>query len=220
MTEIVPGTVQAVWSWLSHKQYSGWAETYNGTLERLSYMTPTRVAAVLAEQFCAESRLLELGAGTGLVGAALEEMGSPLQLTGTDLCREMLDQIQSPVYRERFVMDASRPLPLPPQSYDGVVSAGLLEYIVDPGMLLDNILEVLAPGGKVLLTYAPAEYQAVEQIELEMILLRHHPQAIAAHLAAHGLFPIYEEAVEAYWNRGIQIMHNLVVAARAAEQEG
>jgi len=217
--EIVPNTVQAVWSWLSHKQYAGWADTYDGTLERLYYMTPTRVAAVLTEQFSPEARLLELGAGTGLVGAALEALESPLRLTGTDLCRPMLEQIKSGAYKETFVMDASRPLPFPPDSFDGVLSAGLLEYIVDPGMLLDNVLGVLAPGGKVLMTYAPAEHQAVEQIELEMILLRHHPQSIAWHLANHGLTPVYEESVEAYWNRGVQIIHNLVVATRS-EQEG
>lgn len=214
-----PGVLQGLWSRLSHEQYASWAVKYDDELTKLQYATPARVAALLVEHCLPGSRLLELGAGTGFVGAALEALDSPLRLVATDLSPQMLELLASPVYTEKLVLDASQPLPFPPGSFDGVICAGLLEYIIEPGMVLANVRAVLRPGGKLLLTYAPAEYRAVEQLATDMILVSHHPEAIAWHLAAHGLSPIYQEVVPAYWNRGVQIIHHLVVAAAEANLE-
>ncbi len=214
-----PGVLQGLWSRLSREQYASWAVKYDGELTKLRYATPARVAALLVEHFAPGARLLELGAGTGFVGAALEGLGSSLRLTATDLSPQMLDLLTSPVYTERLELDASQPLPFPPGSFDGVICAGLLEYIIEPGMVLANVRAVLRPGGKLLLTYAPAQYRAVEQLATDMILICHHPEAIAWHLASHGLTPIHQEVVPAYWNRGVQIIHHLVVVTAEANPE-
>ena len=212
--EIQPATVQSVWSLASHNQYQNWASYYNETLAALGYSTPERVAALAHAQFVATDRLLELGAGTGLVGEALERLGSPLRLFGADLSLAMLMQMTCQVYQYRQVVDASKPYPYAPDSFDGVLCAGLLEYLVEPGLLFANVVAVLAPGGRLLFSYAPAEHQALEQVEVTSLLLRHHPEVIAAQLAAHGLRVVQEESIAAYWNRGEQIHHRLLVVER------
>ena len=72
--------------------YERWAKDYDRDLVQVfGRDAPRRSAEVLARHVRKEARILDAGAGTGLVGLALAQLGYN-QLTAMDLSRAMLDE--------------------------------------------------------------------------------------------------------------------------------
>ena len=100
-------------------------------------------------------RILELGAGTGLLGAMVAERFPRSRVTLVDLSVEMLRVARRRLSREpgRFEfrnMDyARKPLPGGPRRYDLVVSALSIHHLThgDKRELFEKVYEVLAGGG-------------------------------------------------------------------------
>ena len=54
-------------------QYAHWAAQYDEDLvDALGYSGPSRAADVIADEVPVDSRILDIGTGTGLVGAGVE----------------------------------------------------------------------------------------------------------------------------------------------------
>lgn len=105
--------------------YRDWAETYDtGFAAEHGYDVPR----VLAEVFRREGGhgpVLDIGAGTGLVGEAL----GPMDVDAIDISPEMLAVAgEKGLYRERIVADLTGPLDLPDAIYTGLVSAGTFTH--------------------------------------------------------------------------------------------
>jgi tRNA (cmo5U34)-methyltransferase len=100
-------------------------------------------------------RVLELGAGTGLLGAMVAERFPRSRVTLVDLSVELLRVARRRLSREpgRFEfrnMDyARKPLPGGPRRYDLVVSALSIHHLThgDKRELFEKVYEVLAGGG-------------------------------------------------------------------------
>ena len=59
------------------ERYDAWAKDYDTDLEAgLGYTDPTIVSAYVAKHVANDSRVLDAGVGTGLVGVALAEFGT------------------------------------------------------------------------------------------------------------------------------------------------
>jgi SAM-dependent methyltransferase len=90
--------------------------------------------------------VLDVGAGTGLVGAALRALGFTGQIDGVDISPQMLDQArEKQVYRDLIEADITRPLPLP-GGYTGVVSSGTFTHGHVGPEAFGPMLAVAAPG--------------------------------------------------------------------------
>ena len=105
--------------------YRGWAETYDTDFaESHGYVVPQQIAA-LFHQEGGQGPVLDIGAGTGLVGAALGE----LDVDGIDISQEMLDVAGAKgLYRNRICADLTGPLDIPDQAYSGFTSAGTFTH--------------------------------------------------------------------------------------------
>jgi SAM-dependent methyltransferase len=99
-------------------------------------------------------RVLDLGCGTGELARRLADAG--LQVTGCDISPNMLqhaaarDGAGCPAWI-RLAPDW-RSLPFKPATFDLVVAASVLEYVIEPGTVLRECARVLRPGGVVLYT--------------------------------------------------------------------
>ena len=108
----------------SRRLYAGWAETYDAEFaEATGYRLPEAVAAAFAGLGGA-GPVLDVGAGTGLVGERLALRGvGPID--GTDISPEMLNAAAAKgCYRQLIEGDVTAGLPVPDGAYAGVVSAG------------------------------------------------------------------------------------------------
>ncbi len=127
--------------------YAAWAESYDADFAAgMDYRLPAEVARAYVEAGGA-GPVLDVGAGTGLVGAALGGLGFAGAIDGMDLSPEMLDRAaRLGVYRDLFAADATQPL-AGRGPWAGVVSAGTFTH----GHLGHGALAILAraaPAGR------------------------------------------------------------------------
>jgi SAM-dependent methyltransferase len=129
----------------SLRLYRDWAESYDaGFAAEMDYRLPAHVAGAFVAAGGA-GPVLDVGAGTGLVGAALRGLGWAGKIDGIDLSPQMLDRArEKQVYRDLVEADVTRPLPLP-GGYNGVVSSGTFTHGHVGPEALGPMLAVAAP---------------------------------------------------------------------------
>ena len=124
--------------------YAKWAETYDSTFcDAQSYMLPREVVRAFVEAGGA-GPVLDVGAGTGLVGEGLAASGV-FPVDAVDLSKEMLDVAAAKgIYRDQIVADVTEPLSL--RNYSGIVSAGTftLGHVGPEGVR--PLLDIAEPG--------------------------------------------------------------------------
>ncbi|MEM8579376.1 MAG: class I SAM-dependent methyltransferase [Pseudomonadota bacterium] len=138
--------------------YARWAGTYDSDFVAANDYI---LHLVVAEAFAAigTGPVLDIGAGTGLCGAALAALGvGPVD--GTDISPEMLDQAATRgTYRDLFAGDILAGLGGPAGRYNGIVSSGTFTHGHVGPEALDEVLRLLAPGGVAVLSVNAAHFE-------------------------------------------------------------
>jgi len=134
-------------------EYDRIASAYDKELvDGMSYRSPAAVVAVARRLLPADARILDAGAGTGLLGVALAKAGFT-QLDGVDLSPGMLAQAaRKHVYADLREGRLGDDLEYETGTYDGVVSAGVLTTGHAPAASLDELVRITRPGGHVIFT--------------------------------------------------------------------
>ncbi|MEM7524641.1 MAG: methyltransferase domain-containing protein [Pseudomonadota bacterium] len=127
----------------NRRLYADWADSYDEDLRRdYDYVYPEAIAALFEERGGA-GPILDIGCGTGLVGAALRT--GPVD--GIDLSPEMLAiAAEKNVYRALAEADLTATLPLATGAYSGLISAGVFTIGAVGADALTELVRVAAPG--------------------------------------------------------------------------
>lgn len=132
--------------------YDDWAADYDGDLALAGYVAPNMAADVVARHVPRQEPVLDAGAGTGLVGMALRQLGYGA-LTALDVSAGMLQRARATgAYQEHLHADLGEPLDLPSDHFGGVISVGVFTYGHAPASCLDELVRVTRPGGHVVFT--------------------------------------------------------------------
>ena len=144
------------------ERYDGWADSYDNELEEgYGWQIPKIMAQELSKFTPVTGRVLDAGAGTGLVGQYLGSLGYT-DLVAMDISNEMLNKAREKgVYSEFYRMDMSKTLDFPDDSFDAVVCAGVLTYSHAPAKSLYELARVTKPGGHVLYSLREDAYEAM-----------------------------------------------------------
>jgi predicted TPR repeat methyltransferase len=129
--------------------YREWAATYDATmLDGLGYLTPARTAELLAAYVDRrDCRVLDVGSGTGLAGAALASHGFT-NIGALDFSPQMLAVAQSRgIYSRIIEADLTQKLELPSASHGAMICTGTFTHAHVGAQCLDELFRVLAPGG-------------------------------------------------------------------------
>lgn len=95
----------------------------------------------------APKRILDLGCSDGRLGALLRLAGH--SVVGIDI--EKHDGVAERL--DGFVeADLNKGLPRLDEQFDVVIGADVLEHLINPGLVLEGVREVLAPGGRVMVS--------------------------------------------------------------------
>lgn len=109
-------------------------------------------AAVCARLLARDARILDAGAGTGLLGVALVERGFR-RMDALDLAPAMLVEAERKgVYGALTEARLGDPLPYDDGSYDAVVACGVLTTGHAPASCLDELVRITRPEGHVIFT--------------------------------------------------------------------
>jgi predicted TPR repeat methyltransferase len=107
---------------------------------------------VCARLLARDARILDAGAGTGLLGAALAETGFA-HLDALDLSPAMLAEAERKgIYGTLTEARLGDRLPYEPGSYDAVVACGVLTTGHAPASCLDELVRITRSEGHVIFT--------------------------------------------------------------------
>ena len=141
-------------------RYDQWAKDYDLDLGRdFGWLGQQRASEVFARHVSTDARVLDAGAGTGLVGQVLATMGFQ-DLEAMDFSRGMLDEAaKKGVYNEFHQMVMGEPLDFATGSFDAVVSVGVLTVGHAPASSLDELVRITRAGGYIVFTLRPDVYR-------------------------------------------------------------
>ena len=139
----------------SRELYKSWAATYDSDFVVESrYVYHQQVAEVFCDGFTELSQpVLDVGCGTGVVGAELARLGVPV-IDGIDISPEMLAEAGTkthdgrPAYRQLIEADLTDRIALADRAYAGIVSAGAFTHGHLGPESISELLRVASPGGR------------------------------------------------------------------------
>ena len=152
--------VQWVYSSRDNKELEGrydqWAKDYDADLdEGFGYVGPKMAVDFFMRYVTKEARILDAGAGTGLVGELLVKQGYS-NLVAMDMSLGMLEEARAKnAYREFHQMIMGETLGFTTDSFDAVISVGVLTLGHAPASSLDELIRVTKPGGYIAYTLRP-----------------------------------------------------------------
>jgi SAM-dependent methyltransferase len=134
-------------------RYDEWASSYEDDLG--DHGGPREAADAMLQYAGPDSRILDAGCGTGLVGQLLAERGFR-NIEGLDMSPGMLQRAASKgCYKALHQRVLGQPLDFETGSYDAVISVGVFVRAHAPSSSFDELARIVRPGGKVIFTMRP-----------------------------------------------------------------
>jgi MFS family permease len=133
-------------------EYDRIAPAYDAELDGMGYRSPQAVAEVARRLLPPDGHILDVGAGTGLLGVKLAEAGFS-HLDALDLSPQMLAEAHGKqVYGELREGRLGGDLDFDTGAYDGVIASGVLTTGHAPAESLEELVRITRPGGHVIFT--------------------------------------------------------------------
>lgn len=136
--------------------YDDWAETYDkvtGEAGYIAYKTcPPIFDQFVRENLCndpSKLRILDAGAGTGIVGKVLQSLGYT-NIDALDISQKMLDEAKKLNIYKEFIcapLSAEPIAEIATNQYDALICVGTLTVGHVKPVALDEILRIVKPGG-------------------------------------------------------------------------
>lgn len=130
------------------RYYDDWADNYDKDFIKASgYAYPERIAALFSRISPSdESRIVDIGCGTGVVGKELRRHGVTAPIDGFDISQGMLDQAaQKGVYDQLHCADLTDQSSFPDISYGAMLSTGTFTHGHLGPDALANLFDLAAP---------------------------------------------------------------------------
>ncbi len=141
--------------------YSKWAHLYDkDTLEVMGYVGPKVAANMLDFHLeSADSRVLDAGCGTGLVGEILDQLGyanvDAMDFSADMLCEAEKKEIYTKLYQE----DMNGRLNIADNCYDATICVGTFTFAHVGPHAFDELVRITKPGGHICFTIRDGAYQ-------------------------------------------------------------
>ena len=135
------------------ERYDQAANVYDEAMSNdVGWTGHVELATVVARYVSPTTRLLDAGAGTGMLGDILVDYGFN-NMDANDLSPGMLERArQKGIYKDCRVMELGRPLHYPDNEYEAVAACGVFTPNHAPASALPELVRITQPGGLVLYT--------------------------------------------------------------------
>ena len=143
------------------KYYQDWTDNnkYNKDMVDWNYTAPQETVSVLKKYALNKnSKILDAGCGTGLVGIQLKKYGY-LNIEGVDFSQSMLDLVPQNIYKKIKKIDLNKPLKFKNNIYDIVMCVGTFTYGHVKPHALDEIIRITKNKGLICFTINEGIYE-------------------------------------------------------------
>ena len=124
-----------------------------------NYTAPQETVSVLKKYALNKnSKILDAGCGTGLVGIQLKKYGY-LNIEGVDFSQSMLDLVPQNIYQKIEKIDLNKPLKFKNNIYDVVMCVGTFTYGHVKPHSLDEIIRITKNKGLICFTVNEGIYE-------------------------------------------------------------
>lgn len=133
--------------------YDEWSDVYEADTSAWGYEAPAVVVDLLAARTTPDQQVLDVGCGTGLVGAALAAEGFH-DVVGVDLSPASLDlAAKTTHYRALAEIDLTTlPTNLIDASFSALVCVGVMTYMEDVEAICREFCRIVEPFGTIVIT--------------------------------------------------------------------
>ena len=143
------------------KYYQDWTDNnkYNKDMVDWNYTAPQETVSVLRKYTLNKnSKILDAGCGTGLVGIELKKYNYS-NIEGVDFSQSMLDLIPQNIYQKIEKIDLNKPLIFKNNIYDVVMCVGTFTYGHVKPHALDEIIRITKNKGLICFTINEGIYE-------------------------------------------------------------
>jgi ubiquinone/menaquinone biosynthesis C-methylase UbiE len=140
-------------------QFDSWSGWYDRSLLQRIFFGPTHAAMLESlDRLPANSSILDVGCGTGLLAAKMLASSPTNFVVGIDLSSGMIEQAQQSCQQfgaqARFVVGDSEHLPFPNSSFDALTCSHSFHHYPNQESVVREFARVLKPNGMLLLADA------------------------------------------------------------------
>ena len=143
------------------KYYQDWTDNnkYNKDMVDWNYTAPQETVSVLMKYALDKnSKILDAGCGTGLVGIELKKYDYS-NIEGVDFSQSMLDLVPQNIYKKIEKIDLNKPLKFKKNIYDVVMCVGTFTYGHVKPHALDEIIRITKNKGLICFTVNEGIYE-------------------------------------------------------------
>jgi len=143
------------------KYYQDWTDNnkYNKDMVDWNYTAPQETVSVLKKYALDKnSKILDAGCGTGLVGIELKKYDYS-NIEGVDFSQSMLDLVPKNIYKKIEKIDLNKPLKFKNNIYDIVMCVGTFTYGHVKTHALDEIIRITKNKGLICFTVNEGIYE-------------------------------------------------------------
>lgn len=143
-----------------NERYNVWAKDYEQDLDdQFGYIGPEPAVDVLVNYVSPNAKILDAGAGTGLVGQILHQRGYH-NLEAMDMSLGMLKEAeQKNVYQKLHQGILGEVLDFPTATFDAIISVGVFTYGHVGSDAFDELIRMTKPGGYIIFTISVGHYE-------------------------------------------------------------
>ena len=143
------------------KYYQEWADNnkYNKDMVDWNYIAPQETVSILKKYTSNKnSRILDAGCGTGLVGIELKKYGYS-NIEGVDFSQSMLNLVPQGIYKKIEKIDLNKPLKFKNNMYDVLMCVGTFTYGHVKPKALDEFIRITKNRGLICFTINEGIYE-------------------------------------------------------------
>ena len=143
------------------KYYQGWTNNnkYNKDMMDWNYTAPQETVSVLKKYALNKnSKILDAGCGTGLVGIELKKYGYS-NIDGVDFSQNMLNLVPQGIYKKIEKVDLNKLLKFKNNTYDVVMCVGTFTYGHVMPKALDELIRITKNKGLICFTINEGIYE-------------------------------------------------------------
>lgn len=135
------------------EHYNSWAASYDtDLLDEMGYIVPQIALSFLEGKINKQARILDIGAGTGIVGQLLHAKGY-YQLDALDFSEGILAEAKlKKNYQSYFLQTLGEPLDIPTNSYDLIIGVGTFGPTHAPATAFSELIRITKKKGLILFT--------------------------------------------------------------------